>query len=633
MKPWLAALSVTFSLVTQHVSEIGPPHRARATTPTASVEAVYQGSIGGGPLRGHFNQPRGIVVSRTGKVFVADTCYSRVQVFDAEGAFLYMWGTRGDGPGQFGRASAIALDTASNVYVADDVNHRIQVFAEDGTFIRMWGSLGSGEGFLRRPGGLALDSAGNVYVADTYNYRIQVFTSDGRFLRSWGSKGKGEGEFLHPKFPGGDGPGPMGIVVDHQDRVYVTDPWNFRVQVFTSSGAFLREWGRLASPGGAFNTPAAIALGRRGGYLNTPAGIAIDGSGDVFVVNEGNMTTHGAFCVQMFTAHGEFLARWGSDGYGPGQFDHPAGVAVDAEGNFFVADTGNNRIQKFSSDGVFLKQWGSIGDGLLRLPSGVALDRDGNLIVADTANKRVQKFSATGAFIRKWGTTRAEPSGQQPFTSPDTIAVDGAGRIYVVDGIEDSTQVFTGDGTFLGMWRGYDGKHDQVGVNLVIDSADRFYVVRDKRVLRLNSGGGVLNSWKAKPQDMTVDPDGNLYVVEWDRQSRFKPDKDLTRVRVLAPSGREIAKWFSTRGPGRRLAQFRDIAVDSLGRVFVVDVRNHRVEVFDKTGGLLGQWGSYGFGDGQFDCPTDIAVDAAGTVYVSDFGNNRVQVFKIVELR
>jgi tripartite motif-containing protein 71 len=102
-------------------------------------------------------------------------------------------------------------------------------------------------------------------------------------------------------------------------------------------------------------------------------------------------------------------------------------VAVDAAGNFYVADTGNNRVQKFDGAGAFLEEWGSIGDGLLRLPSGVALDRDGNIIVADSKNKRVQKFSATGAFIRKWGTTRIAPSGQQPFASPETIAVDSWG--------------------------------------------------------------------------------------------------------------------------------------------------------------------------------------------------------------
>ena len=162
-------------------------------------------------------------------------------------------------------------------------------------------------------------------------------------------------------------------------NIYVTDPWNFRVQVFTSSGTFLRKWGHLRTPGGSCNTPGAIAAGLRGGSLNTPAGIAIEPTGNVLVVTAGWMSTFGAFAVHRFTAAGEFLQRWGTDGFGPGQFDSPAGVAVDRAGNVYVADSSNNRVQKFSSTGGFIRQWGSMGDGLLRGPTDVALDPQGNV--------------------------------------------------------------------------------------------------------------------------------------------------------------------------------------------------------------------------------------------------------------
>ena len=111
----------------------------------AAIEAVYVGSIGGGPLKGHFRFPRGIAVDEAGRVFVADN-YCRVQVFDADGGFLYMWGAAGEGPGQFRQPVAIALDQAGLVYVADALNARIQVFTREGVFVR-------GVGFERKRAG------------------------------------------------------------------------------------------------------------------------------------------------------------------------------------------------------------------------------------------------------------------------------------------------------------------------------------------------------------------------------------------------------------------------------------------------------------------------------------------------
>jgi tripartite motif-containing protein 71 len=88
------------------------------------------------------------------------------------------------------------------------------------------------------------------------------------------------------------------------------------------------------------------------------------------------------------------VSAWGSGGTGNGQFDRPTGVATDAAGNVYVADAGNNRIQKFSSTGAYLTQWGSegSGNGQFNGPIGMATDAAGNVYVADAANNRIQKF-------------------------------------------------------------------------------------------------------------------------------------------------------------------------------------------------------------------------------------------------
>jgi len=613
----VAMASTAIVAGSRHTQVASPSH-------SDQVEGVYVASIGGGPDAGHFNYPRGIAVDQTGTVYVADTRYSRIQVFDSHGSFLYTWGIFGDAPGQFRRPSALALDAARNVYVADIDSNRVQVFTRTGVFLRQWGSKGSGAGQFRRPFGIAVNAAGHVYVADTDNYRIQVFANDGTFLRSWGSKGTGPGQFHDPKALDGNGPGPEGIAVDRNGVVYVTDPWNHRVQVFTSDGLFLREWRHLPGPCLQFTTPATIALCKQG-YLSAPSGIAVDRNGSVIVVNRGLSSPLHGFFIQKFTANNEFVTMWGTDGFGPGQFEVPTGVAVDEDGYFYVADSGNNRVQKFSGDGRFVTQWGSIGDGYLRLPAGIALDGSGNIYVADKANKRVQKFDGTGRFLGKWGVPIGTAHGpdEAAFYSPSTIAVDRAGRFYVGDSGRPM-KIFTSNGELVGEWHG--NREREFGPSFVIDRADNFLVPGDRKVLKFSPEGRLLQSWKTSPLDMSVDRHGNLYVTENIPVSR---NDSWYGIRVFSAEGRELAKWSATRGPDGRPGIYTGIAVTDDGLVIALDVRHHRVEVFTATGTLLGRWGSYGFAAGQFDNPVDVAVDSTGRVYVSDFTNNRVQVFQL----
>ncbi|KJU84330.1 hypothetical protein MBAV_003476, partial [Candidatus Magnetobacterium bavaricum] len=99
--------------------------------------------------------------------------------------------------------------------------------------------------------------------------------------------------------------------------------------------------------------------------------------------------------IQKFSSNGVFLGKWGSNGTGDGQFNIPWGIAVDGKGDVYVADTFNYRIQKFSSTGVFLGKWGSKGSGYgqLNAPWGIAVDGKGNVYVADSDNHRIQVFS------------------------------------------------------------------------------------------------------------------------------------------------------------------------------------------------------------------------------------------------
>jgi uncharacterized protein (TIGR03663 family) len=201
------------------------------------------------------------------------------------------------------------------------------------------GEPGAQPGQLDQPRGVALDAQGNLYVADTNNHRITVYGPGGEPLRTIGGFGSGEGQFNEPR----------GVAVDAQGNIYVADTWNARVVKLDPQGTFLKAWG---------------------------SGTEDFGGGRVATVTEGT--------------------REGNDA-NPLGFFGPRGIAVDAQGNVYIADTGNKRIVVTDSEGTFRYQWGTAGgqSGSFNEPTGVAVDAAGNVYVADTWNGRVQVFPAT----------------------------------------------------------------------------------------------------------------------------------------------------------------------------------------------------------------------------------------------
>ncbi|MCP4642504.1 MAG: 6-bladed beta-propeller, partial [bacterium] len=318
---------------------------------------------------GQFAAPYGVAVNSSGKVYVADYHNHRIQEFDGDGNLLAKWGGGGSGDGQFDRPPGIAVDGSGNVYVADTANQRIQKFDSDGNFLLKWGSFGTGDGQFQYPSDVAIDSSGNVYVPQLNSECIQKFDGDGNFILKWGSTGSGDGQFDNPE----------SIAVDGLGNVYVAEKTNHRIQRFDGNGTFILKWGSQGSGDGQFNEPH---------------GVAVDSSGNVYVAERWNNR------IQKFDSSGNFLAKWDTSGDGDGEFNQPRGVAVDSSGYVYVADTGdtvtrrNSRIQKFDGDGNFLAEWCGYGagNGQTLYPEDVAVDSWGNVYVADTRNNRVQKF-------------------------------------------------------------------------------------------------------------------------------------------------------------------------------------------------------------------------------------------------
>jgi aldose sugar dehydrogenase len=206
-----------------------------------------------------------------------------------------------------------------------------------------------------------------VYVADTGNSRIQVFSSNGTLITQWGDFGDRDGRMRSP----------AGIALDQEGNVYVADTGNSRIQVFSSNGTLITQWGKYGSSNGS---------------LTSPEGIAVDSSsGNVYVADTGNSR------IQVFSSNGTLITQWGDFGDRDGRMRYPEGIAVDSSsGNVYVADTGNSRIQAFSSNGTLITQWGEPGDeGQLKSPEGIAVDSSsGNVYVADTGNNLISAFTS-----------------------------------------------------------------------------------------------------------------------------------------------------------------------------------------------------------------------------------------------
>ncbi len=282
----------------------------------------------------------------------------------------------------------------------------------------------------------------------------------------------------------------------------------------------------------------------------------------------------------------------GQEGVDDGEFRSPTGIALDSDGNIYVADTDNHAIQQFDKDGKFSARWGGEADseeGTFYYPRGLATSPEGHVYVADSGNNRVQKFDPDGNFLHAWGkfgfAWRGAEAGQ--FDVPWGVTTDQQGNLYVSDTSNARIQKFQSDGTPLMKW-GKDGSFDGAF----------FY-----------------------PRGLTVDFAGHVYIA----------DEGNHRIQKFDSRGNFLAKWGRE---GNGIGQFKSpwgVACDALGNVYVVDSGNHRIQKFDSNGTYLCSWGNRGLTEAQVNFPSGIAVDKEGFVYVVDSGNYRVLKFAPTE--
>ncbi len=287
-----------------------------------------------------------------------------------------------------------------------------------------FGAAGNAPGQLANPSAATIDSKGNIYIADTNNNRIQVFAPDGKPLRELGSFGSGDGQFFEPR----------GVAVDTQDNIYVADTWNARVVKLNAKGEFVKAWGigkedfgngRRATPtDGTLAGNAAEPLGFFG-----PRGIAVDTEGNVYVADTGNKR------VVVTDADGNFRFQWGEFGSAIGQFSEPTNVAVDGN-TIYVADTWNGRVQAFlrNEEGqinpVPITTWRVAGWLPQTYDDPSISARNGQVAVSIPGRNAILLTDSTGKELLRWGGLGTDTASLH-LPSGLTLAADGT--IYIVD--------------------------------------------------------------------------------------------------------------------------------------------------------------------------------------------------------
>jgi DNA-binding beta-propeller fold protein YncE len=283
------------------------------------------------------------------------------------------------------------------------------------------------------------------------------------------------------------------------------------------------------------------------------------------------------------------VSSWGIRGTGAGQLLEPADISIDGNSNaIYVADKGNNRIQKFDSKGNSLQSWGTFGSssGQFNAPGDVVVDSaNGYVFIADIGNNRIEKFNLNGTFISAWGSAGR---GYGQFNHPGDIAVASQkGLIFVTDIGNHRIQKFDVNGTFISSW-GAPG-----------------------------SGNGQLE----RPAGIAYDEvNGIIYVA----------DTNNNRIQKFDINGTFIDKWGSFGVGNGEFDNPASLAVEPVSsHVFVADTGNKRIQELDRNGNFVAVWGTKGVAPGQFQQPVGITVDANGKIYVLDKDNATVQSFSL----
>jgi len=582
--------------------------------------------------------------------------------------------------------SDVALDDAGNLYIADSGNHRIRKVSAGGNTISTVagnGTPGSGSGpatgaVLFDPRGLSFDAAGGLFIADTGNHRVVsvtgVMTESATVSNVAGNGGAGsEGDGGPATIAGLTSPGDVAI---DGSIIYIADTGNHKIRVIDALGVINTFAGTGAAGFGSDSgAPGSI-------QLSSPAGVAVDASHTVFISDTGNHRLRQSDASLLTTIAGRAGQGYNGDGAPATAFtlNGPAGVAVISSQVFFM-DAGNRRLRKVAgttlstvaSDGSS----GFGGDGGLAVnakldgPMGVAVDAAGNYYIADTNNHVVRKVNASDGKVNTIAGTPGVassgptdpngdggPAASATFNRPSALAVDGSFSVYVADTGNHRIRKITLDGnisTIAGtVGAGTPTLNGPSGV--AVDGTTVYIADPGNHVIRsVTTTGGTVTIFAGtagslgfsgdtglatiarlnRPSGVAVGGNGDVFIADTNNHRIRK----VSGVTITSVVGTGVPRsGFEGDGGSAATARLNSpaaVAPDSAGNLYIVDKGNNRIRRVNasdnKINTVIGN-GLVGFsGDGgpatqaALSLANSVAIGSPG-VFVADTGNNRIRL-------
>lgn len=557
---------------------------------------------GGPAMNALLSQAEGIAVDRQGNIYIADAADNRIRRITPDGIIQTIAGTGIAGfAGDGGAASkallnqpyGLAVDSSGNLYIADLGNARVRKISLDGTIktVAGGGSTVAGGSIsapavnvqLLEPRNVAVGTSGSLYISDFAAHTVYKVPTNGVLSTLAGNGNAG--------FTGDGGSAilaqlkaPAGLAVDASGTVYIADSGNSRIRKI-SNGIISTSYSVTSPTGVAINSAGTLYIASAGYFGTQSTGIggltpcmdvALDSLGNVYV-------TEGQFVREVTTAGAALLiAGSGASRYFGGdggratdaRFNAPSGIAVDNAGNWYIADSANNRIRQITSAGIVTTYAGtgdarSTGDNgqatlaELNGPLSVAVDALQNVYVADTGNNALRKITPGGVI--------STVSNQ--LNAPSYVAVAPDQSVYVAD----------------------------TGNNRVV----RFGVSGDAQTV----------TQMVAPRAVMLDHQGNLFVSGPSSVVKISAAGTLSTVLdgLNAPRGLAIA-------PGG------DLLIAETGANAIRRVSSSGILTVIAGNGVAGLSGDGGIATAaQLNTPEDLALDSTGVVWIADSANNRVR--------